>query len=122
MIPIIDQSLVETVKWETDPDTYDQRLCELGSTYAEFIIINPGCDTWVLDHINTELTSRKCIVWTVGDYWIAKKFHRQWNKNLGWRTVGCVIPTTQIEEWNSQLPSIFSNIEYTVDSNDLLLL
>lgn len=118
IVPVIPKDLVESVKWETDPDSYDDRLCQLGKEYDEFIVINPIAGDWILDYINHSLQHPKCIVWAIKDLWLAKKFSNKWDSSKGWKTIQLVGNIT--EEWNTDLPLVFSNVEYDPLPSDLL--
>jgi len=120
VVPVIPKDLVESVKWETDPESYDDRLRQLGREYDEFIVINPVVGEWILEYIDQTLRHKKCIVWMIGDFWVAKKFQHNWNKSLGWKTVR-ISGITEISEWNKDLPAIFTNFNYTPLTTDLLL-
>jgi len=119
--PIIPKERVQQVLWKTDPDTYDDRLCQLGKEeHDTFIVINPEYDEWVLEYINSDLESNKCIIWTVGKLWIAKKFHKSWNRSCGWKTIDCSL-SAPIEVWNIDLPQIFNQEKYEVLPEDVFL-
>jgi hypothetical protein len=125
MIPIIDSTEVEQVKWENDPSTYNERLYHLGAEkYDQFIIINPHCASWVLEYINLEEPSPNSVVWKVGDLWIAKRFQKGWNKNSKWQKIQVgyydFLPEPVVV-WNKDLPRVFSNVSFVPDSKDLLL-
>jgi hypothetical protein len=119
MIPILDKELVKSVKWEDGPETFDERLCRLGQDHAEFLIINPLYDDQVLSYINVSEKSNKCIVWYFNGQWVAKKYSNTWKRSNGWRTFQVDIPLEV--EWNNDLPRVFSEVEYELDPNDLLL-
>ena len=41
---IIEKTQVQMIRWDVDPDSYDQRLHTLGKDYDEFVIVNPIYD------------------------------------------------------------------------------
>lgn len=100
----IDKSIVEKVTWEQDPDTFDQRLHALGSSHDEFIIVNPKYE-WILDYIDVDsVTSDKCIVWSIDNLWLVKKFKANWT--YGWDFIPCELDIEKIVEFNPEVKFI----------------
>ena len=99
----IDKNIVEQVTWEQDPDTFDQRLHALGNSHNEFIIVNPKYE-WILDYIDIEEPiSNKCIVWSIDNLWLIKKFKQSWTPSVGWQLIHCKLDLEQILEFNTDV-------------------
>jgi hypothetical protein len=120
---IIDKEIVKTVRWEDNPDTYDQRLCNLGRHYEECIIINPDFDSWILDCFDHSIRSDKCIMWVRGDKWLAKKFNSNWSPSKGWKIIEVKFDSVKtnkvIIEKNPDLPDMFDEPDYQISIDDL---
>lgn len=121
---IIDREKVKAVKWETDPDTYDVRLHDLGRGLDEFIVVNPIYDDWILDYIDTSPSSDYCLMWVKQDKWIAKKFKGSWKPSNGWKVIETNFKIKEIknfvveETFNTDLPALFPKIEYDIQPED----
>ena len=122
---IIDKNKVKSIRWEIDPDNYDLRLHHLGQGLEEFIVVNPIFDDWILDYIDTSMSSDRCLMWVKKDKWIAKKFKGKWTPDDGWQ----VIETDFIinkkvkefevkEDYNTDLPDIFPKVECSIEPED----
>lgn len=122
-INIIDSSLVSTIKWNGNSDTFDVELHSLNTEYDEFIILNPMFENWILDHIDTSLSSTSCLMWTQGDKWIAKKFKREWTPAAGWKIIECSIDKQNVvNEYNNDLPlHLFNDTSYKIKFEDYKL-
>lgn len=125
---IIDKDKTQAISWHDDPDTYDQRLHALGQGFDEFIIVNPIFEPWILDHIDTSLSSDKCIMWVKQDKWIAKKFKGTWVPANGWQVIECKFKISKIkefdivEQFNTDLPiKLFRPITYSIEPEDYTL-
>jgi hypothetical protein len=100
----IDKSIVEQVTWEQDPDTFDQRLHALGSSHDEFVVVNPKYE-WILDYIDVDaVTSDNCIVWSVDNLWLVKKFKANWT--YGWDFIRCELEIEKTVEFNPEVKYI----------------
>lgn len=108
---IIDRSLVLSVKYEDDPDTYDIRLHRLGHYIDEFVVLNPDVDPRIVECIDLNERSQSLIVWSKDDVWVAKKFHRNWQPRHGWKIYTL---TFGILEQNPNLPEIFLPPEFDI--------
>lgn len=105
----IDKSIVEKVTWEQDPDTFDQRLHALGNSHEEFIIVNPKYE-WILDYIDVDsVTSDKCIVWSVDNLWLVKKFKANWT--YGWDFIPCELELDKLVEFNPEVKFLNSALK-----------
>ena len=105
----IDKSIVERVTWEQDPDTFDQRLHALGNSHNEFIIVNPKYE-WILDYIDVDsVTSDKCIVWSVDNLWLIKKFKANWT--YGWDFIPCELELDKLVEFNPEVKFLNSALK-----------
>ena len=94
----IDKNIVEQVTWEQDPDTFDQRLHALGSSHKEFIIVNPKYE-WILDYIDVDsVSSDNCIVWSIDNLWLVKKFKANWT--YGWDFIPCKLDIEKLVDFN----------------------
>jgi len=114
----IDKSQVEQVTWEQDPDTFDQRLHALGAGHDEFIVVNPNYE-WITDYIDTEsLTSSKCIVWSIDNLWLVKKFKSTWNPDQGWDLIHCQLELEQIIEYNPAVNFNDYDLDYKIKIED----
>lgn len=125
---VIDKDKIQTVSWNDDPNTYDQRLHALGQGLDEFIIVNPIFEHWILDHIDTSLSSDECIMWVKQDKWIAKKFKGSWVPANGWQVIECKFKISKIkefnivEQFNRDLPiELFRPISYSIEPEDYTL-
>lgn len=125
---IIERDRVLTVRWDLDPNNYDQQLHRLGQGHDEFIIVNPIYDEWILDYIDTSQSSDRCLMWVKGDKWIAKKFKDTWTPANGWTVIECVFKITKIkefdvvEEYNRDLPQhLFNKITVDIQPEDYRL-
>lgn len=115
----IDKSLVEKVTWEEDPDTFDQRLHALGSIYNEFVIVNPGYE-WILDYIDVDsVNSNKCIVWSIDNLWLVKKFKSDWNVSKGWDFVDCRLELEKEITINPEVDFVDYNIDFNITIEDI---
>jgi hypothetical protein len=109
----IDKSIVERVTWEQDPDTFDQRLHALGNSHDEFIIVNPKYE-WILDYIDVDaVSSDKCIVWSIDNLWLVKKFKANWT--YGWHFIPCELEIEKTVEFNPQVKFINSALKNKVN-------
>jgi len=100
----IDKSIVEKVTWEQDPDTFDQRLHALGLVHDEFVIVNPKYE-WILDYIDVDsVSSDKCIVWSIDNLWLVKKFKANWT--YGWDFIPCELEIEKLVEFNPEVKYI----------------
>lgn len=108
---IIDRSHVLSVKYNDDPDNYDQRLQRLGGFYEEFIVLNPDVDPKIIDCIDVNEKSHALIVWSKDDIWVAKKFHKNWHPRLGWKIYDLKFGITTK---NPKLPSLFPKIDFDI--------
>jgi hypothetical protein len=125
---IIDSQLVTKVRWDTDPQNYDLHLHRLGLAHDEFIIVNPIFDEWILDYVDTSVSSDQCVMWVKGDKWIAKKFKKTWTPDNGWEVIECNFKVTKIkefelvEEFNPTLPQhLFENLSVDIQPEDYRL-
>lgn len=108
----IDKSIVEKVTWEQDPDTFDQRLHALGNSHEEFVIVNPKYE-WILDYIDVDsVTSDKCIVWSVDNLWLVKKFKANWT--YGWDFIPCELELDALVEFNPEVAFLNSALKNKV--------
>jgi hypothetical protein len=115
----IDKSIVEQVTWEQDPDTFDQRLCALGSSYGEFIVVNPRYE-WILDYIDVDnVTSNSCIVWSVDNLWLVKKFKATWQVDKGWDFINCKLDLEKEITINPEVDFVDYNIDFTIAIEDM---
>jgi hypothetical protein len=121
---IIDRHKVKSVQWELDPDNYDLRLHHLGKGLEEFIVVNPIFDEWILDYIDTSISSDYCLMWVKKDKWIAKKFKGSWKPGDGWKIIETNFIVKKIkefevkEEHNVDIPDLFPKIEYNIEPED----
>jgi len=112
----IDKSIVEQVTWEQDPDTFDQRLHALGSSHDEFVIVNPKYE-WILDYIDVDaVTSDKCIVWSIDNLWLIKKFKANWT--YGWHFIPCVLDLEQTIEFNPDVNFTDYDVDFKINIED----
>ena len=125
---IIDKSLVQRIRWDIDPNSYDERLHQLGSEFPEFVILNPIYDNWILDYIDTSTSSDSCQMWVKGDKWIAKKFKNTWTPADGWTVIEVDFKVNKIkefdivEEYNTDLPlHLFENLKADIQPEDYRL-
>ncbi len=125
---VIDRLHVEKVRWDIDPNSYDQRLYQLGQEHNEFIIVNPIYEDWILDYIDTNISDRSCLMWTKKDKWIAKKFTKGWEPKHGWKIIECNFVVDKIkdfqlsEKFNQDLPQhLFENLKTTIEPEDYRL-
>lgn len=125
---LIEKDRVLSVRWDTDPNSYDQRLHQLGQGRGEFIILNPIYDEWILDYIDTSQSSDRCLMWVKGDKWIAKKFKSSWSPANGWTVIECNFKISKIkefdviEEYNQDLPQhLFNKITVDIQPEDYRL-
>lgn len=115
----IDKSQVEQVIWEQDPDTYDQRLHALGSAHDEFVIVNPKYE-WILDYVDVDnISSDKCIVWSVNNLWLIKKFKSTWTAAKGWNFINCKLDLEKEITINPEVDFIDYNIDFTIAIEDM---
>lgn len=111
----IDKNIVEQTTWEQDPDTFDQRLHALGSSYDEFIIVNPKYE-WILDYIDVDsVSSNKCIVWSIDNLWLVKKFKSTWNVGKGWDFINCKLDLDQTIEFNPEVNFTYHNVDFKIN-------
>ena len=122
---VLNKEQVKTVRWDIDPKTYDIRLHSLGKQHQEFIVLNPIYDDWILDYINTNISSDQCVMWVKGDKWIAKKFRSTWVPNNGWQVIECDFKVNKIKdfevkvEFNTDLPAnVFPTLPETIEPED----
>jgi hypothetical protein len=98
---IIDKKYVASITWESEPDSYDERLHKIGSQFSDgedFIVINPIFDSWILDFIDTEaIKSNRCILWKNHEHWFIKKFPADWKRENGWRNISVPDTTDQLD-------------------------
>lgn len=125
---VIEKDRVLTVRWDIDPNSYDQRLHALGAGLDEFVIVNPIYDDWILDYIDTNLSGNECIMWVKGDKWIAKKFKGTWTPADGWRVIESNFKVNKIrefdlvEEYNNDLPQhLFRKLPVDIQPEDYRL-
>jgi len=115
----IDKSIVEQITWEQDPDTFDQRLHASGSPYNEFVIVNPKYE-WILDYIDVDaVTSDKCIVWSVDNLWLVKKFKATWQVNKGWDFINCKLDLEKEITINPEVDFVDYDIDFTIAIEDM---
>jgi hypothetical protein len=117
-MPLVDGS---SIRWDDDPDNYDLRLHALNPGHAEFIVVNPMYDAWILDHIDTSLSDTRCIMWVKGDRWLAKKFHKNWEPADGWVVIEVDLTHAGLPgtfTWNPDLPAVFDRPEYIIELVD----
>ena len=115
----IDKHIVERVTWEQDPDTFDQRLHALGSAHKEFVIVNPKYE-WILDYIDVDqYTSDKCIVWSVDNLWLVKKFKSTWTTDSGWDFISCKLDLEKEIIFNLDVDFVDYNIDFTIPVEDM---
>lgn len=123
---ILDKTLVSSIRWDIDPNSYDQRLHSLNTDYDTFIVVNPIYENWILNYIDTSVSSDKCLMWVKGDKWIAKKFNKTWQPENGWQVIESQFDTEEltkdfpiIEEQNNDLPLyLFDNVKYNIKLED----
>ena len=115
----IDKSIVEQITWEQDPDTFDQRLHASGSSYSEFVVVNPKYE-WILDYIDVDtVTSDKCIVWSVDNLWLVKKFKATWQVDKGWDFINCKLDLEKEITINPEVDFVDYNIDFTIAIEDM---
>lgn len=109
----IDKKLVEQVIRSGTSDI-DMALHALGKEYSDFVVINPMCDPWILDYLDTDYyTDSKCAVWHVDNTWIAKKFTSSWTPSHGWQLIECELEVDTEVVYNPEL----SFLEFNIDEN-----
>lgn len=108
---IIDRNLVASIQYQDDPDNYDVRLHRLGRYNDEFIIINPDIDPKTVECIDFNIQSKSLLVWIKNDIWVAKKFHRNWHPQLGWKVFNLIFGDI-IK--NPKLSATFPEIEFDI--------
>jgi hypothetical protein len=125
---IIEKNQVQMVRWDVDPDSYDQRLHTLGKDYDEFVIINPIYDNWILDYIDTSTSSSQCQMWVKGNKWIAKKFKKSWRPAAGWKVIEVDFKINKVkefqvsEEFNNDLPQhLFKKLTVDIEPEEYRL-
>lgn len=119
----IDKQLVEAIKWEDDPDHFDERLCALGQDHNEFFVVNPKYDPWILDYVDVdEFKSSSCVVWAIDNLWLVKKFKRSWQPSHGWKLIHCELEleknisyNPEVKFVNSELRKYFDSYKITID-------
>jgi hypothetical protein len=120
---IIEKTKVQNVKWRDDPGNYDLNLHKLGENFAEFIIVNPELDNWVLECFDHSISSDKCLMWVRGDKWLAKKFKNNWSPEKGWEIIevnfNSVRTNQVIIERNKDLPDLFTKPNYEISMDDI---
>ena len=115
----IDKSIVEQITWEQDPDTFDQRLHASGSSYSEFVVVNPKYE-WILDYIDVDsVSSDKCIVWSVDNLWLVKKFKASWQVNKGWDFINCKLDLEKEITINPEVDFVDYDIDFTIAIEDM---
>ena len=115
----IDKSIVEQVTWEQDPDTFDQRLHALGTGYDEFIVVNPDYE-WILDYVDVDnISSDKCIVWSIDNLWLIKKFKSAWTVDQGWDFINCRLELEKEITINPEVDFIDYDINFTIAIEDM---
>lgn len=104
---IVDSELIKSIEWTGDSAQYDKSIRELVSKDQAFIVINP----WVSDSkpfyfINQIPNTKKCVVWTYGNEWVAKHFPAGWKKQKGYLSIEIVYPKM---EWskNAALAKVY---------------
>jgi hypothetical protein len=125
---IIEKTQVQMIRWDVDPDSYDQRLHTLGKEYDEFVIVNPIYDNWILDYVDTSPSSSQCQMWVKGNKWIAKKFKKTWKPSDGWEVIEVDFKVNKIkefqisEEFNNDLPQhLFKKLTADIEPEDYRL-
>jgi hypothetical protein len=92
-ILIVDDELVKAVPWSGDAKSYDSELYSLGPRDENFLVRNPWISDskpfYFIDHIPV---SKKCIVWTYKNEWVAKYFPVGWNKRRGYLSIEITLP------------------------------
>jgi len=89
---IVDKRYTASVNWADDPISYDERLFKAATDQYGFdedlVIVNPILDEWVLQYADTNITSKKVIVWentwNNEKHWFIKKFPKDWARTSGW--------------------------------------
>jgi hypothetical protein len=115
----IDKSLVEQVDCENDPDTFDQRLHALGSSYDEFIVVNPKYE-WILDYVDTDaISSKSCIVWAIDNLWLIKKFKQSWTPSSGWKIIDCKLDLEKEITINPDIDVVDYDIDFNIPIEDM---
>jgi len=115
----IDKSIVEKITWEQDPDSFDQRLHALGSSHDEFVIVNPKYE-WILDYIDVDqYTSNKCIVWSIDNLWLVKKFKSTWTVDKGWDFINCKLDLEKEITINPEVDFVDYDIDFTIPIEDM---
>lgn len=115
----IDKSIVEQITWEQDPDTFDQRLHASGSPYNEFVIVNPKYE-WILDYIDVDsVSSNKCIVWSIDNLWLVKKFKSTWTVDKGWDFINCKLDLEKEITINPEVDFVDYDIDFTIPIEDM---
>lgn len=125
---IINRELVNRVRWDVSPDTYDVRLHALNTEFEEFVVVNPIYESWILNYIDTSISSTECLMWVKKENWIAKKFKRNWTPADGWTVIETDFKTEKIKELdvveklNEALPLyLFDPIKYEIALEDVNL-
>jgi len=127
---VIDRALVDAIKWEDNPQTYDERLFKLGEGHDHFIVLNPRYDVRLLSLINLvgiNMTDDACVMLMSEGHWILKKFSKEWLKHKKYTIVKNPNFMQELEtilsgtsEYNPALPRhIFSIPDYKIELYDL---
>lgn len=112
----IDKALVEEIKWEDDPDRFDQRLHDLNDDHDSFIVVNPKFDPWILDYIDTDdIDDRRCVVWAIDNFWLIKKFTKGWQPTDGWNLIHCELELDTEIAFNSEINFKSYDVEFKID-------
>lgn len=118
----IDKRLVEQVKWEDDPATFDLRLHALGKiNHATFFVVNPLYDPWIFNYINLndiDIQHEKCIVWKINNIWIIKKFKSFWRVSDGYKNIKLDIKIKTTIEYNPDLAFLKFNVDDRIPFED----
>jgi hypothetical protein len=93
----VDKKYTASVRYEDEPDSYDERLYAVGaqlSSTDEVVVVNPIFDDWVLNYVDLNLSSRRCIVWRNDEHWFVKKFPQGWTKAGSWSKLNFDLDST----------------------------
>jgi hypothetical protein len=93
----VDKKYTASVRYEDEPDSYDERLYAVGaqlSSTDEVVVVNPIFDDWVLNYVDLNVSSRRCIVWRNDEHWFVKKFPQGWTRAGSWSKVNFDLDST----------------------------
>lgn len=93
---VLEQSLVESVKWEGNSQKYDQALYNLGAQFGsgEFLVKNfKSLHLSALDCAEDyETKNNECVVYTYEGNWVGKVFPQEWSPEKGYVEVSIAKP------------------------------